>query len=56
MECGVGTKYYYIQLCLWILHWCSGFLWRCNISLWKLSEVCWPSVSAPHIHVVNIMF
>jgi len=31
MECGVGTKNYSIELCLWVLHWCSGFLWGCNI-------------------------
>ena len=39
MECGVDTKHYSIYLCLWILHWCSGFLWQCTIGLWKLSEV-----------------
>jgi len=47
MECDMGNKHYSIWLCLWILHWCSGFLWWCNIGLWKLSEVCWPSVTAP---------
>jgi len=44
MECGVSTKNYSVYLCLWIFHWCSGFLWQCNTGQWKLLEVCRTSV------------